>query len=340
MTNIYNYSFQELSDYFVAIGEKSFRAQQVFRWLYQKKVNSFSEMANIKKELLVKLEEDFALKKIKIIDQKKTPNAQKYLFSLSDEHKIEAVLLKQNYGYSLCVSTQVGCAMGCLFCASGPMQKKRNLMTYEMVQQILLIEEASGINITHVVLMGVGEPFDNYDNVMKFIDTINNPYGMQIGARHITISTCGLVPKINQFAQSDKQVNLAVSLNAPNNELRDFLMPINKKYPLEELMISLKNYYQKTKRRITFEYIMLADVNDHDKHAYELVKLVKDLNCYINLIPYNKTEHGQFQATNLEQMKQFYDIIKKSKINVTVRKELGADIWAACGQLRVQSEEE
>ncbi len=340
MKNIYDYSQGQLMEYFQKQGEKTFRAQQIFTWLYQKKVSSFSLMTNIKKEIQDNLSENFSFAKIAIIEKKSSQQAQKYLFELLDGHKIEAVLLKQNYGFSLCVSTQVGCNMGCLFCASGERKKIRDLKVFEMVQQLLLIEEESKTKITHVVLMGIGEPFDNYDHVMTFIDIINDPHGLKIGARHITISTCGLVDQINKFANEEKQVNLAISLNAPNNQLRNKLMPINKKYPLEILMSSLHNYYHKTKRRITFEYIMLKDINDQKEHACQLINLVKELNCYINLIPYNDNDNSQFQASSIEQIKKFYDIIKQSNINVTIRKELGANIWAACGQLRVQNEEE
>ncbi len=340
MKNIYDYSQAELANYFISKGEKAFRAQQIFTWLYQKKVSSFEQIKNIKQTLLTELAQDFSMQMIELVEKKSAKNAEKYLFRLDDNHKIEAVLLKQNYGNSLCVSTQVGCNMGCRFCQSAQTKKIRDLAAYEMVQQLLLVEAHSALKITHVVLMGIGEPFDNYDNVMRFIDIINNPYGLKIGARHITVSTCGIIPQIAQFALEDKQVNLAISLNAPNNKLRNQLMPINKTYPLEQLISCLQQYFQQTGRRITFEYIMLAQVNDQAKHARELVVLAKNLNCYINLIPYNQTENSQFWASDDEQIRKFYDIIKKAKINVTIRKEIGSDIWAACGQLRARSEED
>lgn len=339
MENIYGYTLKMLEDYFENLGEKKFKATQVFEWLYQKRVSSFNDMSNIKKDVIKKLEEDFAINNLEIIDKQHDTGVYKYLFKLKDNQKIEAVLMQHDYGNSLCVSSQVGCNMGCAFCESGRLKKVRNLEAYEMVLQILMVEKDLGLRISHVVLMGIGEPLDNYDNVVRFIDIINDPKGIAIGSRHITVSTCGLVPKMKEFISLGKQVNLAISLHAPNNELRSRLMNINKVYPIEEIVQVVKEYIQVTNRRVTFEYILLKDVNDQEKHALELAKLLKGLNCYVNLIPYNETSHIEFKKTNYEQIMRFYDILKKNNIGVTIRKEFGSKVNAACGQLRSKHEE-
>ena len=247
--------------------------------------------------------------------------------------------MNHDYGNSLCVSTQVGCNMGCVFCESGRLKKVRNLETYEMVLQILMVEEDLGVRISHVVLMGIGEPFDNYDNVMRFIDIINSDYGLAIGARHITVSTCGIVPKIKEFTSERRQVNLAISLHAPNDELRSRLMKINKVYPLKEVIKAVKDYLKENNRKVTFEYIMLKDVNDSDECALELASLLKGMMAYVNLIPYNETSHIEFKKTDRDKIMRFYDILKRNKINVTVRREFGSEVSAACGQLRSNFEE-
>jgi len=228
--------------------------------------------------------------------------------------------------------------MSCAFCESGRLKKVRNLETYEMVLQLLNIEKICNIKITHVVLMGIGEPFDNYQNVMNFIDIINSGKGMDIGARHITVSTCGVVPKIKEFTNFGKQINLAISLHAPNNEIRNKLMPINKAYPLEVLIPTLKEYIKKTNRRLTFEYILLSGINDTEECALELVKLIKGMNAYVNLIPYNETSHIEFKRSSEENIMKFYDILKKNNISVTIRREFGGTVDAACGQLRSKYE--
>ncbi len=340
MENIYNYRLEELKEYFKNINEKEFKAIQVYEWLYKKRVKSFDEMTNIKKEVIEKLKQDFKIEPLKILKKQIDTDVCKYLFELEDKNKIEAVLMKHDYGNSLCVSTQVGCNMSCAFCESGRLKKVRNLSSYEMVLQILEVEEDLNIRISHVVLMGIGEPFDNYDNVMNFIDIINEPKGIDLGARHITVSTSGLVPKINEFAANPKQVNLAISLHAPNNEIRNKIMPINKAYPIEKLIESVKNYLNKTNRRVTFEYIMLKDINDKVENAIELSRLLKGINCYVNLIPYNETSHIEYKKSEKEQILKFYDTLKKNNINVTIRKEFGKKVSAACGQLRSNYEEE
>ena len=337
--NIYNLTLEDLENYFLSIGEKKFHAKQLFSWIYQKKVMSLDEITDIKKDVLDKLKNDYPLNRLKIVSKEDDVDVSKYLFELSDGEHIEAVLMRHDYGNSICISSQVGCNMGCKFCESGRRKLVRKLETYEMVVQVLMIEEDLKERVSHVVVMGIGEPLDNYDNLIKFLKIINNPFGMAIGARHITVSTCGLVPKIKELSELDLQINLAISLHAPNNELRNQIMPINKAYPLDVLIPCIKEYYNKTNRRITFEYILLKDVNDSDICALELAKLVKGINCYINLIPYNETENLQFKRSDTIQIMRFYDILKKNNIGVTIRKEFGGKISAACGQLRSKKEE-
>lgn len=339
MPNIYNLTKQDLEDYFLKIGSKKFHADQLFSWLYEKRIKSLDEVTNIKKDVLEDLSKEYTLKRLEIVDVQEDEDVCKYLFELEDKEHIEAVLMRHNYGNSVCISSQVGCNMGCKFCESGRRKKVRNLETYEMVLQIIMIEELLKERISHVVVMGIGEPFDNYDNLIKFLTIINDPKGMAIGARHITVSTCGLVPKILEFAEFPLQINLAISLHAPNNELRDKIMPINKAYPLEELIPAIKTYVAKTNRRVTFEYILLKDVNDTEECAKQLVSIAKQVHSYINLIPYNETHNIDFKRTNAVQIMKFYDILKKNNINVTIRKEFGGKISAACGQLRSKKEE-
>ena len=339
MPNIYNLTKQDLEDYFLKIGSKKFHADQLFSWLYEKRIKSLDEVTNIKKDVLEDLSKEYTLKRLEIVDIQEDEDVCKYLFELEDKEHIEAVLMRHNYGNSVCISSQVGCNMGCKFCESGRRKKVRNLETYEMVLQIIMIEELLKERISHVVVMGIGEPFDNYDNLIKFLTIINDPKGMAIGARHITVSTCGLVPKILEFAEFPLQINLAISLHAPNNELRDKIMPINKAYPLEELIPAIKTYVAKTNRRVTFEYILLKDVNDTEECAKQLVSIAKQVHSYINLIPYNETHNIDFKRTNAVQIMKFYDILKKNNINVTIRKEFGGKISAACGQLRSKKEE-
>lgn len=334
MNNIFNYKLSDLEDYFVALGEKKFKARQIYDWLYKKQVYDFKDMTNIKKDLIDKLAEDFNTDMIKIVKKQEDKTASKYLFKLVDDNYIEAVLMYHDYGISVCVSSQVGCNMGCKFCESGRLKKVRNLETYEMVEQILLIEQDIKQRISSVVIMGIGEPFDNYNNVLNFIKIINSDLGIAIGARHITVSTCGLIPKIKEFSNENIQVNLAVSLHAPNNVLRNKIMPINKAYPLKDLIVTLKEYIKKTNRRVTIEYVILDKVNDSRENALELANLLKGMNVYVNLIPYNETNNLDFKKSDRSNILKFYDTLKKQKINVTIRKEFGANIDGACGQLR------
>ena len=336
--NIYDLTLNELEEYFLSIGEKKYRATQVFDWLYEKKVSSFSDMSNLSKEIILRLEKDFSLDRPVIVKEECDEGVSKYLFKLSDNEYIESVLMRHNYGLSLCISSQVGCNMGCSFCESGKRRKVRNLKASEMLLQIILVSEKIKMRISHIVIMGIGEPFDNFSNLLVFIENCTNHLGLNIGSRHITVSTCGIVPKIYEFADLKYQVNLAISLHAAYDELRDKLMPINKVYPLEEVIKAVKYYISKTNRRVTFEYIMLRGVNDSSDDALKLASLVKGLNAYINLIPYNEGS-SEYKRTKKEQIMKFYDIIKKEGVNVTIRREFGSKISAACGQLRSKKEE-
>ena len=338
MRSIYDLDIEELEEYFLSIGDKKFHADQLFSWLYQKKTNNLEDMTNIKKETKDKLQKKFSFEKLEVVKIEKDIDVSKYLFKLNDNEHIEAVLMNHDYGNSICISSQVGCNMGCKFCESGRRKKVRNLTTSEMVLQILKVEEEIKEKISHVVIMGIGEPFDNYDNVIRFVKIINSPKGLQIGSRHITISTCGIIPKIEEFMNFPYQVNLAISLHAPNNNLRNKIMPINKVYPIEKLMEVLKKYLEKTNRRLTFEYILLDGINDTEECAIELANLIRGMNAYINLIPYNSTDNLGFNRSKTIQIMRFYDILKKNRINVTIRREFGTKISAACGQLRSKEE--
>lgn len=291
-------------------------------------------MTNLKKDLIRYLKENFSMDTIKLVKKQSDVDVKKYLFELYDGNKIEAVLMNHDYGNSLCVSTEVGCNMGCRFCESGRLKKVRNLFAFELVLQILKVEEDIKERVSHVVLMGIGEPFDNYDNVMKFINIINDPKGINIGIRHITVSTCGIVPKIMEFTKEKAGVNLAISLHAPTDLVRDKIMPINKAYKIADIMDAVRDYIAKTNRRVTFEYILLRGINDSEECAIKLANLLKGLNCYVNLIPYNETSHIEYKTSPKVTINGFYDILKKENINVTIRREFGSKVSAACGQLR------
>lgn len=336
--SIYGITKDQLEDYFVSKELAKYRATQVFESIYRMRYDSFNKITNIKKDVLTMLDNDFSFNELKIVEQHTSSDGTtKFLFELEDKNLIETVLMVHEYGYSVCVTTQVGCNMGCKFCASGIVKKIRNLETYEIVLQVLTIDNylrKSDKRVSHVVIMGIGEPFDNYDNVMDFIKIINEPKGLEIGSRHITLSTCGLVPKIKEFASFPLQVNLAISLHFATNEKRSKYMPINKKYQLDELFDALEYYYQQTNRRITLEYILLRDINDSLQDARELAKYAQRLNCYINLIPYNET--GVFKRSTIEARDAFFNELNKLRVNAIIRKEHGHDIDAACGQLRVK----
>ena len=341
MTNIFGLTKKELEEKLVSLGEKAFRATQIYEWIYRKKVQSFDEMTNMSKKSIEILKENFSFDRLNVeMEHLSKDGTRKYLFKLSDGNFIETVLMKHNYGNSVCVSSQVGCNMGCSFCASGLNKRKRNLETFELVEQIQLIDEIlnkQNEKVSHVVVMGIGEPFDNYENLTSFLRIINDPKGLEIGARHITVSTCGVVPKIYEFSDFDLQVNLAISLHFPNDILRSEHMLINRAYNIEDLFKALKYYYDKTNRRITFEYILIDGINDSLGHAKELVNLIRGMNCYVNLIPMNSTSKILRRSTN-ENMDNFYDYLAKNRIPVTLRREQGHDIDAACGQLRIKRE--
>ena len=338
MQSIYNMTLNKLEEYFLSINEKKYKARQLYDWLYVKRIDNFDSISNIKKNVIDKLKEDFYFDNIEIIDKQVDVDVKKYLLKLSDSKTIEAVLMEHDYGNSLCISSEVGCNMNCSFCESGKIKKQRDVLSGEMVLEIMKIEEDIKERISHVVIMGIGEPFDNYQNIVDFIEIINNPFGINLGSRHITVSTCGIVPKIYEFATLPFQVNLAISLHAPNDILREKLMPINKVYDIKKLMDSVKYYLKETNRRVTFEYIMLDSVNDKIENARELVKLIKGLNCYVNLIPYNETNSLNYKRSSKEKILKFYDILKKNNINVTIRREFGSNISAACGQLKSSKE--
>ncbi len=336
MKNIFGYTKKMLEDYFLDIGEKKFKATQVFEWLYVHKNWNIFEFSNIKKRVLDKMDADFTLDFIKMEIVEEGNLVKKFLFRLQDGEKIEAVLMEHDYGLSVCVSSQVGCNMGCRFCESGRLKKVRNLETYEIVEQILLIEKYIGKRISSVVLMGIGEPFDNYDNIIDFIRIINDAKGLAIGARHITVSTCGLVPKIVEFSDLDLQVNLALSLHGATDEVRNKIMPINKAYNLESVMKAISDYIKKTNRRVTIEYVMLDNINDREIDAINLSKLLKGMNVYVNLIPYNETNNIDYKKS--KRINEFFQSLKNKGINVTIRREFGGTIKAACGQLRSESD--
>lgn len=339
MKNIFNYNLLELSTILEENGFKKFNALQIFEWIYKKRELDFNKMSNLSKNLRNFLIENFNTLNLTLVKKESSVDTYKFLFKLEDNQYIESVVMLHDYGKSVCISTQVGCNMGCSFCESGRLKKQRNLETYEMVEQIYLIEESLNTKITSVVLMGIGEPFDNYDNVMKFIRMINDPKAFEIGARHITVSTCGLIPKIKRFSHENIQVNLALSLHAPNDILRSKIMKINKVYALNDVIEAIKEYISITNRRVTIEYLLLKDINDSEKYALEIAKLLKGMNVYVNLIPYNETSKIDYKKSKKVQILKFYDILKKNNINVTIRKEFGKNISAACGQLRAKEVE-
>ncbi len=335
MRSIYDISGDELKDYFISKGLKAYRTTQVFEAVYRQKVDSFDAITTMKKEVIEELKKDFTISTFEVVvHQKSVDGTEKFLFKLEDGNLIETVLMTHNYGTSVCVTSEVGCNMTCAFCASGMHKKLRNLTTGEMVGQIMSVIKESGRDVSHIVVMGIGEPFDNYDNVMRFLRIVNNAHGLEIGARHISVSTCGLVPKIYDYASENIQSNLAISLHAPNNEIRDQIMPINKAYRIEELVKAISDYIKLTNRRVTIEYILIDGLNDTIKCANELADLLHGLNVYINLIPYNEVKEKPFKRSKKENMMRFYDQLKKRSMNVTLRLEQGSDIDAACGQLR------
>ena len=342
MNLIYDYNLEDLERIFLEKGYKKYRALQVFKWLYQKRAVSFEVMSDISASMIEELARDYQIDSLKLqTSQVSSDKTTKLLFELNDGYYIESVIMYFDYGISACISTQVGCNMGCSFCASGLLKKKRDLSCGEIVNQVLNIQrllDKDGERLDNIVVMGTGEPFDNYDNVIKAMGIINHAHGLAIGARHISISTSGLVPMIRKFANEGLQYNLAISLHAANDDLRDRLMPVNKAYPLDQLMDAVRYYSEHSSRRITFEYLLLDGINDREKDADDLKKLLQGLNAYINLIPYNRVEEMSYSGSSELKTLQFYDLLKKRNIAVTIRQKKGDDIDAACGQLRAKYE--
>ena len=336
--NIFDCSLEDLERYFVEINEKKYVASQLFNWIYKKIVFDFSKMTNLSNDLRSKLSRDFMVSFPVAKNVLKSKGTVKYLFELYDGNLIESVIMKHKYGLSICVSSQVGCNRGCAFCQSGKTKKIRNLSVSELVAQVIFIENDLNKKISSVVVMGIGEPFDNYDNVLKFVKIINDKNGLNIGARHITISTVGIPKFIEKYASENIQSNLAVSLHASNDVLRSRLMPINKVWNLKKLLSSVKKYIDKTKRRVCIQYIMINDVNDSKKCALELAELLSGLNVYVNLIVYNRTSDPKFSPSSENRVECFMNILKLKGIDACVRVKLGPDINASCGQLRANSE--
>ncbi len=335
MKNIKDFSLEELKEEMKNLQEKPFRAEQIFQWLYQEKVKSFDEMTNLSLDLREKLKQNYTICNYNIIKKQESKDGtKKYLFDILDGNAIETVLMQYHHGFSICISSQIGCKMGCKFCASTGINFVRSLTTGEILEQIIAVEQDEKIRISNVVFMGIGEPLDNYENVVKAIKLINHPKGLNIGARHISISTSGLVPKIYQLAEENIQCTLSISLHATNNEKRSSMMPVNNSYPIEELLKACKDYIAKTNRRISFEYALAKDNNDNLEDAKELVKLLKGMLCHVNLIPINKIENGTFTKASNENIMKFRDYLNDHGIVATIRRELGSDIDAACGQLR------
>lgn len=335
MKNIKDYDLNELKQELTNIGEKPFRAEQIFKWLYVEKVHSFDEMTNLSLELREKLKQNYDICNFTIVKKLESKDGtKKYLFGLSDGNAIESVLMQYHFGKTVCVSSQIGCKMGCKFCASTGIAFIRSLTSGEIVEQIIAIEQDIGKKISNVVFMGIGEPFDNYDNVMNAVKILNNQKGLNIGARHISISTSGIVPKIYQFADENVQCTLSISLHSANNETRSSMMPVNNAYNIQELIKACKYYISKTNKRISFEYALAKDNNDNQKAADELVALLHGMLCHVNLIPINKIENGKYIKSSNENIIKFRDYLNSKGITATIRRELGSDIEAACGQLR------
>lgn len=335
MQNIKDFTLDELKNELEKIEEKPFRAEQIFSWLYRENVTNFEDMTNLSKDLRKKLEEKYTLNNYKILNKLESRDGtKKYLFDVLDGNAIETVLMEYKYGKSICVSSQIGCKMGCKFCASTGIPFIRNLTAGEIAEQILAVERDAKINVNNVVFMGIGEPLDNFENVIRAINLINEPKGLNIGARHISISTSGVVPRIYELADKKMQCTLSISLHATTNDKRSKMMPVNNAYPLEELMKACKYYIEKTNRRISFEYALAKGNNDNLEDAKSLVKLLHGMLAHVNLIPINPIENGEYHKSTNENILRFRDYLNDNGITATVRRELGTDIEAACGQLR------
>ena len=336
--NLKDYNIDDLKEIFVALDEKAYRAEQVFNWIYKENVTNIDDMTNLSLDLREKLNNEFSLHNFNISKKLESKDGtKKYLFDLLDGNAIETVLMEYKHGFSICVSSQIGCKMGCKFCASTGIPFIRNLTPGEIVEQILAVERDTGIKISNIVFMGIGEPLDNYDNVIKAIRIINNPKGLNIGARHISISTSGVVPNIYRLAEENIQCTLSISLHSADNKKRSEMMPVNNAYNIGELIKACKDYINMTNRRISFEYALAKDDNDNLDDAKKLVKLLKGMLCHVNLIPINKIENGKYSKSTNENIIRFRDFLNDNGIVATIRRELGSDIDAACGQLRRQN---
>jgi len=342
--SIYSLQLDELKGWLKDHNEPAFRADQIFEWLYKKRITSFEDMSNLSKNLRLLLQENFTITTLKtIIEQTSSDGTIKFLFELHDGYSIETVLMRHDYGNSVCVTTQVGCRIGCTFCASTLGGLKRNLEAGEIVAQVVKVQQALDKldeRVSSVVIMGIGEPFDNFNSMLSFLKIINHDKALNIGARHITVSTSGIIPKIYEFADQNMQINFAVSLHAPNTEIRSRLMPINRAYKLPDLMDAIRYYVDKTGRRVSFEYGLFGNVNDQVEHAEELAKLVKGVKCHVNLIPVNYVPERDYVRTPKDQIFLFEKTLKDRGVNVTIRREQGSDIDAACGQLRAKERQE
>lgn len=329
-------TFSEIENVIASLGQPKFRAKQLYQWLQVYGVMDYSEMTNLPKELREKLGEKYPINRcdIELKQVSKIDGTVKYLFKLSDGNFIESVLMKYKYGYTLCISSQVGCKMGCVFCASTKSGCVRNLLPSEMLGQIHAAQRDMNVRVSHIVMMGMGEPLDNFDNAMRFLELVGDENGLNLSLRNISLSTCGIVPKIYELMEKHLQLTLSVSLHAPNNEMRSKVMPINKRYPIEELMEACRKYTALTSRRISFEYAMIKDVNDTDRCAYELASLLKGMLCHVNLIPANEITESKHKRSTAERQERFIKILNSRGINATVRRSLGSDIDASCGQLR------
>ena len=339
--NLKSLTQPELADILKQLGQPAFRAGQVFTWLH-KGVRSYDEMTNLPKALRQTLAEHYPLFVPKVVRKQESQKdgTIKYLWQLSDGNCVETVLMRYRYGNTVCISTEVGCRMGCAFCASTIGGLVRRLEPYEMLDEVLFTQIDSGLPISHIVLMGIGEPLDNFDNVMRFLELVNHPDGMNISMRHISLSTCGLVPKIDELAARKLQISLAISLHGPNNELRSKVMPVNKAYPIEELLAACRRYYDATGRRIHFEYAMIDGVNDTPECAKELLGRLKGLGAHVNLIPLNHVEESPLQPSSREAVARFQKLLEDGGVTATVRRTLGGDIDASCGQLRRKYQKE
>ena len=335
MTDIKSMTKDELKNLMIELGEKPFRAKQIYSWLHEHLVTSYDEMGNIPGKLKEKLK-DYPIAALEMVDEQISAidGTRKYLFRLSDGNVIESVLMRYKHGNSVCISSQVGCKMGCRFCASTIGGWTRNLLPSEMLDQIYRIQSIAGERVSNVVVMGTGEPMDNYDNIVRFVHLLSDEDGLNISQRNITVSTCGIVPKIYELAKEKLQITLALSLHAPNDEKRQELMPIAQRYSMDEVLDACRNYFQETGRRITFEYSLVAGVNDSDEDARELSSRIHDINCHVNLIPVNPIKERSYRRSTHQAVENFKIKLEKCGINVTIRREMGSDIDGACGQLR------